>query len=267
MKTCIKYWGGKQQLAHQIIASFPSHTCYVEPFFGGGAVFFEKPKAKVEIINDVNDNIINFYRVIKRQFDALQDEVDVTLYSEYQWKQAKQLWEAGFNQDKVLRAWAVFVLSHQSFSSNMGNSWAFSDTQNEARRFKNVKDYFDRKYVQRLDNVQIFCRDALKVIEVVDSPETLYFVDPPYINTSMGHYGGYTEAQFAQLLDLLGKIKGKFLLTTFPSAILADYTARNRWNTVEHVMHKAASVTAGEMKTEVFTMNYLPPVEQRNLFE
>lgn len=83
MKTPIKYWGGKQQLASKLIALFPRHACYVEPFFGGGAVFFEKTKAKVEIINDVNDNIVNFYKVIKRQFDALKDEVDVTLYSEY----------------------------------------------------------------------------------------------------------------------------------------------------------------------------------------
>ncbi|MBW7889255.1 MAG: DNA adenine methylase [Bacteroidetes bacterium] len=60
MKTPIKYWGGKQQLASKLIALFPRHACYVEPFFGGGAVFFEKPKAKVEIINDVNDNLVGF---------------------------------------------------------------------------------------------------------------------------------------------------------------------------------------------------------------
>lgn len=129
MKTPIKYWGGKQQLADKIIAIIPPHTCYVEPFFGGGAVFFKKPLSKVEIINDLNDNMINFYKTVKRDFDSLHDEVDVTLYSEYQFREAKELWLKG-GDSKVMRAWAVFVLSHQSFSGNLGSSWAFSDTRN-----------------------------------------------------------------------------------------------------------------------------------------
>lgn len=188
MKTCLKYWGGKQQLAARIISLLPHHTCYVEPFFGGGAVFFEKPKAAVEIINDINDNVVNFYRVIKRQFDELRGEVDATLYSESQWRQAKELWNSGMDKDKVLRAWAVFVLSHQSFSGSLGSSWAFSDARNLAAHFRNVRDYFDRRYVQRLDGVQIFCRDALSVIRNVDAPHTFFFVDPPYVGTAMGHY-------------------------------------------------------------------------------
>jgi DNA adenine methylase len=267
MKTCLKYWGGKQQLADRIIALFPAHSCYVEPFFGGGAVFFRKSKVPVEIINDVNDNIINFYRVIKRDFEKLKDEVDVTLYSESQWRQAKELWESGMEKDKVLRAWAAFVLSHQSFSGSLGGSWAFSDTRNWAAQFKNVKDYFDAWYVQRLDGVQIFCRDALDIIGNVDSPETFYFIDPPYFNADMGHYGGYTQEQFEQLLEVLSGIKGKFFLTTYPSEILRTYVDRFNWHTVENELFLSASNTPGKTKTEVFTFNYEPPVEQTGLFD
>lgn len=215
----------------------------------------------------MNDNIINFYRVIKRDFDKLKDEVDITLYSESQWRQAKELWESGMDKDKVLRAWAVFVLSHQSFSGSLGSSWAFSDSRNCAARFKNVKDYFDSRYVQRLDGVQIFCRDALSVIENVDSADTLYFVDPPYYNADMGHYGGYTEAQFEQLLEILSKVKGKFFLTTYPSEILKAYSERFGWNMIENELFLSASNTAGKMKTEVFTFNYELPVQQASLFD
>jgi DNA adenine methylase len=263
----MKYWGGKQQLAARIISLIPQHVCYSEPFFGGGAVFFEKPKSSVEIINDVNDNIINFYRVIKRQFSKLHDEIDATLYSESQWKLARQLWEEAVNKDAVLRAWAVFVLSHQSFSGSLGGSWAFSDTRNCAQRFKSVKDYFDVRYVRRLDGVQIFCRDALSVIKVIDSLDTFHFIDPPYYNSDMGHYGGYTEEQFRQLLEVLSGIKGKFLLTTYQSDILNEFKKRNGWHTIENRMHLAASNTVGKMKTEVFTFNYAPPAEQHNLFD
>lgn len=110
MKTPIKYWGGKQQLAERIIALIPPHRCYTEPFFGGGAVFFRKGISKVEIINDLNDNMINFYKMVKRKFPDLHAEVDVTLYSEYQYKYAKELWQNGNDKDEVLRAWSVFVL-------------------------------------------------------------------------------------------------------------------------------------------------------------
>lgn len=218
MKTCIKYWGGKQQLSQKIIDLIPNHNCYCEPFFGGGAIFFSKPPSKVEIINDLNDNMVNFYKVVKRDFDKLKDEVDVTLYSEHQYGQAKKIWNEG--GDTIVRAWSVFALSHQSFSGQLGGSWAYSDTNNQASRFNNVKKNFDYRYVRRLENTQIFCRDALNVIENTDSADTFFFVDPPYYNSDCAHYDGYTLSDFENLLKVLSNVEGKFLLTTYPSEIL-----------------------------------------------
>lgn len=264
MKTPIKYWGGKQQLADKIIAIIPPHTCYVEPFFGGGAVFFKKPLSKVEIINDLNDNMINFYKTVKRDFDSLHDEVDVTLYSEYQFREAKELWLKG-GDSKVMRAWAVFVLSHQSFSGNLGSSWAFSDTRNQADYFDKVKKVFDERYVKRLGHVQIFCRDALNVIANTDNESTFFFVDPPYFNSDLGHYDGYGENDFKNLLELLSGVRGKFLLTSYPSPLLTEYVEKSNWLSVENEMHLSASCTSGATKTEVFTMNY-QPTTQGSLF-
>jgi DNA adenine methylase len=255
MKTPIKYWGGKQQISSRIMQLMPPHHCYVEPFFGGGAVFFAKEPSKVEIINDINDNMVNFYKVVVRHFSDLKSEIDVTLYSEFQYKEAKELWLKG-SDNNVMRAWAVFVLSHQSFSGNIGNSWAHSDTRNMARQFDNVKSYFDERYVNRLRGVQIFCRDALKVIKACDSADTFHFIDPPYFNSDMGCYDGYTEQDLCNLLELLSTLKGKWLLTTYPSDLLAEYTARNGWYTINNKMHLSASNQTGKTKTEVFTMNY-----------
>lgn len=265
MKTPIKYWGGKQQLADKIISLIPPHHCYTEAFFGGGAVFFQKPVSKVEIINDLNDNMVNFYKVVKRGFPALASEIDVTLYSEHQFRQAKEIWLNSTSNEEVMRAWAVFVLSHQSFSGIMGNSWAHSDTQNLAKKYDNMKKLFDERYCKRMQSVQFFCRDAIDVIALCDSPTTFHFVDPPYFNSDMGHYDGYTADDFRKLLDLLGKLQGKFLLTTYPSDILAEYSEKFGWQTIKHEMHKSASTIAGTMKTEVFTMNYAPP-QQGKLF-
>lgn len=65
-KTCIKYWGGKQQLVPKLLELIPQHYTYCEPFFGGGALFFAKNLSQNEVINDLNDNMINFYRILKR---------------------------------------------------------------------------------------------------------------------------------------------------------------------------------------------------------
>jgi DNA adenine methylase len=267
LKTPIKYWGGKQQLADKIIASIPKHTCYTEAFFGGGAVFFKKPPSKVEVINDINDNMVNFYKTIKRDFEGLSQEVDTTLYSEWQFNEARDLWKEGGSSSEIMRAWAVFVLSHQSFSGNLGSSWAFSDQSNQAKRFDKTKQMFDERYVKRLENVQIFCRDALNVIQNTDHPDTFHFVDPPYFNSDLGHYDGYTEADFIELLELLSSLEGKFLLTSYPSDILEKYAKNNEWNTINNDMHLSASTTKGAMKTEVFTLNYTPSIMPNLLFD
>jgi DNA adenine methylase len=265
MKTPVKYRGGKQQLAPKIIPLIPPHECYVEPFFGGGAIFFAKETAKIEVINDIQDNMVNFYKTVKRNFKALQNEIDTTLYSEWQYKEARELWKNPQDKDRILRAWSVFFLSHQCFSGQLGGSWAFSDTGNLARQWDNMKQMFDERYLKRLENTQIFCRDALNVMKNCNSDDTFFFIDPPYFNADMGHCGGYRESDFLALLELLPKLKGKWLLTTCPGDLLAEHTAKNGWFTINNEMHLSASNRVGKTKVEVFTMNCEPPVQQKLL--
>lgn len=82
MRTPITYYGGKQMLADKIISMMPAHKIYCEPFFGGGAVFFAKPKSYLEVINDKNDRLITFYRQVVDNFDELRYMVENTLHSE-----------------------------------------------------------------------------------------------------------------------------------------------------------------------------------------
>lgn len=263
LKTPVSYYGGKQQLLPKILPCIPRHRIYSEPFFGGGSVFFAKEPAEIEMINDINSQVVNFYKVAKRNFKKLKDEIDVTLYSEEQYLQAKEIYHNApdAEKDTVLRAWSLFVLSHQTFLHIIDNSWAFSRGKNVAVTFQNKKEMFDRRYVKRLERTQIFCRDALRVITNADAPETFHFVDPPYIDTNCGHYEGYTEDDFKSLLNALEKVEGKFLLTTFSTEILDKYVDKNGWYQIKFEMHKSASGKAGEKKVEVFTMNYELPEE------
>ena len=81
MKTPISYYGGKQQFASKIVSLFPEHKIYCEPFIGGAAVFFAKPRSQAEIINDINSEVINFYEVLQHDFPALQAEISISLHS------------------------------------------------------------------------------------------------------------------------------------------------------------------------------------------
>jgi len=91
---------------------------------------------------------------------------------------------------------------------------------------------FGPHLTERLDITQIECNDALRVIESRDSEVTFHYVDPPYIDSNCGHYSGYTRIDFEALLMTLARLKGKFLLSSYPSDLLESYRAKHGWNQV-----------------------------------
>lgn len=157
---------------------------------------------------------------------------------------------------KVSRAWAVFVLSHQSMFADLSGTWKISKDRNTATQFNNKKHMFDEIYVKRLENTSVFCRDAIRVIKATDTGKTFHYVDPPYFNSDMGHYAGYTEHDFIVLLDQLRCVGGKFLLSSYPSPVLNKYVKQNGWLKFE--IDKCKSAGFGSRKTECLTMNYIP---------
>ena len=253
MKTPITYWGGKQKMLKYILPLIPEHSIYTEAFFGGGAVFWAKEPAKVEFINDKNAEVINFYRVLKQDFPKLKKEIDVTLHSEFQQKQAKVIYLNPGGQDEIKRAWAVWVLSHQSFYSILDNTWKCSKTRATGSQIQVRKELFTDIYSKRLERTSIFCRDALDVIRKADHEDAFHYIDPPYFNADMGHYGGYTFDDFEKLLQLLTTVRGKFMLSSYPSDILSVYAEKAGWNMIELNLLRTAG---GGRKVEMLTINY-----------
>ena len=256
MKTPITYYGGKQKMLKYILPMIPYHTIYVEPFFGGGAVFWAKEPAKVEFINDKNAEVINFYKVLKQRFNDLKKEVDLTLHSEFQQKQAKAIYLSPTGHSEVKRAWALWVLSHQSFYSILNNTWKCSKSRSLGKQIQDRKEAFTDDYSKRLERTSIFCRDALDAIRKADHEDAFHYIDPPYFNADMGHYGGYTKMDFETLLQLLSTLKGKFMLSSYPSEILSEYTTQHGWKMIEFELPRSAG---GGRKVEVLTMNYDVP--------
>ncbi len=107
LKTPIAYYGGKQTLLRHILPLIPTHRCYTEAFVGGAALYFAKEPAEVEVINDVNVNLINFYQVLQTNFPALKTEIDKTLHSRDMHLKARIIYDHPTLFNTIERAWAL----------------------------------------------------------------------------------------------------------------------------------------------------------------
>jgi DNA adenine methylase len=261
MKPPISYYGGKQKLASTIVPLIPQHNLYCEPFFGGGAIFFTKERSNVEVINDTNSKLINFYRLIQQDFRKLKDEIEVSLHSRKLHKHAQVVNANPELFDPIKRAWAVWVLANQSFSSMLDGSWGYDKKKpSTSRKISNKREQFNVDMAVRLQEVQIECTDALRVMAYRDTPEAFFYLDPPYYNSDCGHYDGYTLEDFEMLLQRCCKLEGKFLLSSYPSDILAKYTKEQGWHQIEIEQRVTVALNSpngrNKTKTEVLTANY-----------
>ena len=258
MKTPLSYYGGKQQLAKTILALIPEHRLYCEPFLGGAAIFFAKEPSKVEVINDTNGEITNFYEVLQRDFTALEKEVKISLHSRRQHEHAWVINRHPELFDRVKRAWAVWMLANSSYGNMIDGGFGYDKcTGGTTKKLANKRDAFTEEYAIRIQNTQIECCDALKIIRSRDAAESFFYCDPPYVGADQGHYDGYTQEDFDGLLRCLEVVKGKFLLSSYRNKALSEAVARNGWQTFEVKMNRPMSNRYGSRsKVEVFTANY-----------
>lgn len=258
MKTPISYYGGKQSLSSLILGLIPEHRIYCEPFFGGGAVFFAKNPSKVEIINDTNKELINFYEVVKEDFSALEHEISLSLHSRDKHRQADVIYKNPDMFNRVKRAWAVWMLANSSYGCKLSGCFGYDRTGGASKKLDNKRVSFTDDYAKRLQRVQIECRDALRVIKSRDTSDTFFYIDPPYVGADQGHYDGYTQEDFDALLTLLDGIKGQFLLSSYRNISLKEHIEKNGWCTAEISMHCSMTSRSTHVhnKVEVLTANF-----------
>lgn len=258
LKTPISYYGGKQQMLRHILPLVPSHHTYTEAFAGGAALFFAKPPSPVEVINDTNGQLVSFYHCLQNRFEQLSRLVELTLHSRKQFDHATFIYNNPQHFPRLKVAWAVWMLSVQGFSSKLDGSFGYDRQGNSvAKKLMGKKATFGLALRDRIALTQIECTDALRVIESRDWEQAFHYVDPPYYNSNCAHYRGYSEADFELLLQLLGRVKGKFLLSSYPSSLLSRYVHEMGWQQLE--VEKTIAVSGNNpkrKKVEVLTANY-----------
>lgn len=259
LKTPISYYGGKQSMLKEILPRIPGHIIYVEPFFGGGAVFFSKPQSPVEVINDLNSEVSNFYMQLQSNPEALAWMIETTPHSRLAHAKAALIYNNPEFFTDTERAWAFWVQTNMSFGSKIGGGFGYGLDNSVSLKLKNKKLLMGAPLRERMSLVCIENNNALKVIRSRDSENTFFYCDPPYPNTDLGHYKGYTMEDFIALLELLSGIKGKFLLSSYPYPELEDFRAKMGWKSesFEKVLSAAKCKTGiRKRKTEVLTWNY-----------
>lgn len=258
MKTPIAYYGGKQSMLKHILPLVPEHNLYTESFAGGAALYWAKEPAPVEVLNDINLNLINFYKVLKCRFNELESRIKTTLHSRDQYDFACIVYDYPQFFDEVTRAWALWVKSKMGFASKLDGSFGYDKLKNSvAKKINGAKELFTDELARRIENTQIECTNALRIISSRDSESAFHFVDPPYIGTNCGHYSGtFNLMDFEELLQLLSGIKGKFMLTMFRNVVLSEYVLQNGWRAVEVERTISASKTNRRKQIEVIVMNY-----------
>ena len=267
MKTPLTYYGGKQQLASKIVSLIPEHRIYCEPFIGGAAVFFAKPKSQSEIINDINSEIVNFYEVLQRDFTALQSEVSISLHSRKLHKHAQVIYDNPEMFDRIKRAWAIWMLANGSFGCNLTAGFGYDKKGTSTKTLANKRNSFTEELSIRIQDVQIECCDALKIIRSRDCKDTFFYLDPPYVGADQGHYDGYSQEDFNALLEELVNIEGRFLLSSYRNNTLSDFVEKIGWFQVELKMAKAMTAQTGKTlsKIEVITTNYPIGIIENNV--
>lgn len=260
LKTPISYYGGKQNLVKTIVPLFPNHTLYAEPFVGGGAIFWAKKPSDVEVINDVNRELINFYEIVQNEYVELEKMVRISLHSRSLHNDATVIYNNPHMFTRIKRAWSIWVLAAQSFSSMLDGHFGYDKKKGTTSgKITNKRNSFTEEYSIRIQNVNIECTDAVRIINSRDFKDAFFYCDPPYYNSDCGHYNGYTLDDFETLLKTLSRIEGKFLLSSYPSDILNQYTKEFGWNTMKLEQSVSVANNHGKpqkKKIEVITTNY-----------
>ena len=215
--------GGKSRIAGWIVRHLPKGYAdkhYIEPFFGGGAVFFKKTPSKIETVNDIDSSLMNFWKVMSdpELYKELKEKVDKYLHFQEHWKECKRYLKDNDPTNKVQHAYCYWVFTQASFSYST-TSYGYTIGVNSAPKpglMQSKISFFDNVF-KRFKKTQIFSENALNLIKRLDNVESIFYLDPPYPETRQDAYRKNTfgKEQFMELLQILRCIKGKFMLSCY----------------------------------------------------
>jgi DNA adenine methylase len=262
--TLIRWAGGKGRQLGDLLPLIPPGKIYVEPFGGGASVLLNKERSNVEVYNDLDDALVNLFQVVRgdESFDEFARLVDFTPYSRAEFERC--LTHEGI-EDATRRAVAFYTVINQSISGKRlarRGDWARGRMDNLADRWQ---DRIEKLAVihERFRHVQIECRDALDILEEWDTPDTVFYCDPPYILDTRSQRKYYAiepgDDYHNRLVDVLLQVRGAVILSGYDHPIYSRLCAEAGWKTDLYGAHATMQVVqkAGvkQRRTEIVYRN------------
>ncbi len=244
--------GGKSRLAKQIIALFPPHRTYVEAFAGGAQVFFRKEPSRVEVLNDLDNEIVNFYRVCQHHYQELIKQTRWVMNSRklYQWMQKT----APETLTDIQRAARFYFLQKASFGGlRVGQSYGYGVTRPRRINSRRIAEIIERAY-RRLEAVQIECLPYEEILRRYDRPTTFFYLDPPY--WKLPYYRFNLDPQdFEVMTGRLARLKGRFILSLNNAPEVHRIFSRFRVQVLE-TGYSVCRGPSGKKYEELLIMNF-----------
>lgn len=254
MKNVLKYPGSKNRIAKWICDMIPSHEVYLEPFFGGGAVFFNKKPARIETINDISSEVYNYFKQLRENPDELIKLLSLTPYS-------RQEYEGSFNESdtEIERARKFAVRCCQGFGCS--NKYKNGFRSSKGKMSPVTTKFWDEfptvlmQATERLKQAQIEHKDAIELIESYNKEEVFIYADPLYLLSTRKNYlyeHEMKDEEHVKLLNVLKKHKGKVMISGYDNDLYNETLVG--W----HKHTKNTTAESAIKRTEVVWMNYEP---------
>lgn len=252
MKNVLKYPGSKTRIANWITQFIPEHDVYLEPFFGGGAVFFNKKPARIETINDLSAEVYNYFKVLREKPNKLIHLLSLTPYGR---KEYDSSFETSADEVERARRFAVRCCQGFGCSNKYKNGFRSSIGASSPRTttfWNNFPETLELAS-KRLLQAQIENQDALKLIERYNKEEVFIYADPPYPLDTRKNYlyeNEMTNDEHIKLLKLLLKHKGKVMISSYENELYDNFL--KYWKKE----YKNTTAENSIKRTEVIYMNY-----------
>ena len=256
----LSYIGGKNRLAKKIISMLPEHIAYVEPFAGGAQVLFHKPPSNVEVINDLDFDVVNFFRVCQWHFDELIRYLRFSLISRRVFELHRDTNPATLTD--VQRAARFFYLQKNAFGGLVvKHNYHYGVTQPPNFNPDRIPEIIEQTH-RRLARVQVESRPYQDILIKYDRPTTLFYMDPPYWRRKLYKFN-FNDDDFRQLEARLSKIRGKFILSLDDNPEVRNIF--RKWRIMEAKLAYTAQRHAGKTYSEVLITNFVPANKKEDL--
>ena len=251
VKPPVHYYGAKVRLAPWIVEHMPAHEAYIEPFFGSGAVLFSKPPSRFEVANDLDDLVVNFFRVLREQTDELVHALELTPYSRSEHEAADPAAPGLSDLERARRWWIRCVQGFGRMPEKAGWSTSIAGGATQAASAQALVARIPA-CARRLQRVLWESRPAVEVIGRYDRPSSLFYVDPPYAGATRAGLAKRpkdyrmdmpSDEDHRELATVLAACKGTVIVSGYPSGLYDELFSG--WYTLERQVVKHSARIGG----------------------